>query len=57
MDAADSSYPSRLARQLRFLKDHPEGDPVGTQALPFGANGQPIGKRCPSAVSARTPGE
>jgi glycosyltransferase involved in cell wall biosynthesis len=45
MDADDVAYPDRLARQVAFLREHPEVDLVGASALVFGAGGRAIGVR------------
>ncbi len=45
MDGDDVSYPERLERQVRFLKDNPSVDLVGTNMLIFSGAGQVLGAR------------
>jgi glycosyltransferase involved in cell wall biosynthesis len=50
MDADDVSYPVRFEKQIAFLKEHPSVDLVGSQAMVFGIEGRPIGKRSSPCV-------
>ena len=43
MDADDIAYPDRLARQVAFMKAHPEVDLVGAAMMVFEGAGVPIG--------------
>lgn len=45
MDADDIMYPSRLARQLKHLNDHPNIVLVGGQCLTINRAGEPTGKK------------
>lgn len=45
LDGDDIAYPTRIDRQLTYLKDHPDVDLVGTQALVFGPDGRVLGAR------------
>jgi glycosyltransferase involved in cell wall biosynthesis len=45
LDGDDVAYPTRIDRQLKYLKDHPDVDLVGTQALVFGSDGRVLGAR------------
>jgi len=44
LDADDVAFPERLARQVQFLRAHPEVDLVGASAIVFGDDGQPYGR-------------
>jgi glycosyltransferase involved in cell wall biosynthesis len=43
MDADDLCFPERLARQVRYLEDHPETDLVGCRAVVFRHGGDLVG--------------
>lgn len=43
MDADDVAYPERLERQVAHLEHHPEIDLVGSSAMAFAGDGEPIG--------------
>jgi glycosyltransferase involved in cell wall biosynthesis len=43
MDADDVSYPERLSRQIAFMEANPDVDLVGTRAIVFRGDGEPIG--------------
>lgn len=43
MDADDLCFPERLARQVRYLEDHPETDLVGCRAVVFRDGGELVG--------------
>lgn len=45
MDGDDVSFPQRLSVQLRFLREHPDIDLVGTGMLVFRGDGEPLGIR------------
>jgi len=53
MDADDICYPERIAAQVRFLKDNPGVDLVGTSMAIFGEGGACLGKRCGPQLHAR----
>ena len=45
MDGDDMAYPSRLERQMEYLRTHPTIDLVGSSALVFADDGAALGKR------------
>jgi glycosyltransferase involved in cell wall biosynthesis len=45
MDSDDMSGPTRIARQVVFLTEHPEVDVVGTSMVYIGRDGLPMGQR------------
>src|SRR6202162_3531868 len=53
MDADDICYPERIAAQVRFMKENPEVDLMGTSMAIFGEDGVCLGKRCGPQVHAR----
>jgi glycosyltransferase involved in cell wall biosynthesis len=58
MDADDIAYPDRLARQLTFLKGHPEVDLCGGGAMVFRKDAQPLWRFNPAQTHrniTRTP--
>jgi glycosyltransferase involved in cell wall biosynthesis len=45
MDGDDVAYPERLAKQIRYLEQHPQVDLVGAGVIVFRQAGVPIGKQ------------
>jgi glycosyltransferase involved in cell wall biosynthesis len=46
MDGDDVMYPQRLAKQVGYLREHPDVDLVGGGAMVFAGAGVPRGARC-----------